>query len=225
LTRRHGLDASRVTLDEVTATPGWYPDPRGTGTLRYFDGESWTEHVALPPPTVVPGWKGARLGRPPLGAGSLANPGRRLAARLLDQLFVLPVLVVLLVVLVVGFAHEIARWTNGPSNQATPIAGIVAFELSVFGIILIFFVFSFLYEALTTVRWGRSPGKAIMKIRPVRLDDTALSVGRAFGRAGAFHVAGFVQLLQILDALWCLWDEDAQCLHDKVCDTLVVSDD
>ncbi len=220
-----GPAASRATLDEVTATPGWYPDPSGTGAVRYFDGTGWTEHVALPPPVVAPLWKGARLGRPPLGPGSIASPGRRLAARLLDQLIVLPVLIVLLVVLLAGFAHEIAGWTNDPSNQAAPVVGIVAFELSIFAILLIYLVCSFLYEALTTVRWGRSPGKAIMSIRPIRADGSSLSAGRAFGRAGAFHVAAFIQLLQILDALWCIWDEDAQCLHDKVCDTLVVSDD
>ena len=26
--------------------PGWYPDPRMTGTQRYWDGERWTDHVA-----------------------------------------------------------------------------------------------------------------------------------------------------------------------------------
>lgn len=31
--------------------PGWYPDPTIPGTLRYFDGASWTEHVQPSPPT------------------------------------------------------------------------------------------------------------------------------------------------------------------------------
>lgn len=209
----------------MTATPGWYPDPRGTGVLRYFDGASWTEHVALPPPVAAPRWKGARLGRPPLGPGSLANPGRRFAARLLDGLILLPLWIVLFVFVLIWFIHEVSRWTVGPSNQTAPILSIVGFELSVLGIFFLLGVCSFLFEALTTVRWGRSPGKAIMSIRPVRLDGSTLSIGRAFGRAGAFYVAGFVSMLQLLDVLWCLWDEDAQCLHDKVCDTLVVSDD
>jgi uncharacterized RDD family membrane protein YckC len=64
-----------------------------------------------------------------------------------------------------------------------------------------------------------------MKVRPVRLDGNALSTGRAFGRAGAYYGAAIIQVLQLLDVLWCLWDDEAQCIHDKVCDTLVVSDD
>jgi uncharacterized RDD family membrane protein YckC len=101
-------------------------------------------------------------------------------------------------------------------------------EFSVLGIVLVIGVCTLLYEAVTTVRFGRSPGKAIMKIRPVCLDGSALSAGRSFARAGAYYAAGFVSVLQLLNVLWCLWclwDEDAQCLHDKVCETLVVSDD
>lgn len=29
--------------------PGWYPDPSGTNTQRYFDGQRWTEHLAPSP--------------------------------------------------------------------------------------------------------------------------------------------------------------------------------
>jgi hypothetical protein len=31
---------------------GWYPDPSGSGGLRYFDGYRWTDHVSAP--LVVP---------------------------------------------------------------------------------------------------------------------------------------------------------------------------
>lgn len=29
-----------------TAAPGWYPDPKMPGTVRFWDGAKWSEHVA-----------------------------------------------------------------------------------------------------------------------------------------------------------------------------------
>ena len=38
---------------------GWYPDPHVAGTMRYWDGEAWSEHVATgydhPAPSVAVG--------------------------------------------------------------------------------------------------------------------------------------------------------------------------
>ncbi len=38
------------TPDEQNSTPlpppGWYPDPAMAGTRRYWDGVTWTDHVA-----------------------------------------------------------------------------------------------------------------------------------------------------------------------------------
>ncbi|MFC6878227.1 DUF2510 domain-containing protein [Actinomadura yumaensis] len=30
--------------------PGWYPDPYGTGSLRWWDGRTWTDHLNPEPP-------------------------------------------------------------------------------------------------------------------------------------------------------------------------------
>jgi hypothetical protein len=30
----------------LTARPGWYADPHGSATYRYWDGATWTEHTA-----------------------------------------------------------------------------------------------------------------------------------------------------------------------------------
>ena len=31
---------------DTSAAPDWYPDPERPGALRYWDGESWTDHRA-----------------------------------------------------------------------------------------------------------------------------------------------------------------------------------
>lgn len=107
----HG--ATLVSNSATSPGPGWYPDPGGSGWMRYFDGSAWTSHIAPPvpwfpygnPAWAKPPWKGAQLGRPQSGPGALANPGRRLAARLLDAVFMLPVLGTFLAVGISRYRH------------------------------------------------------------------------------------------------------------------------
>jgi hypothetical protein len=63
--RRAGDVERRVKVDPVpadalrmthqTGVPaGWYPDPAAAGSTRWWDGQAWTQHVALAPPTAMP---------------------------------------------------------------------------------------------------------------------------------------------------------------------------
>lgn len=50
--------------ETLTAVPfGWYPDPAGTGLLRWWDGSSWTTRLERPRPEVQPafGYTTSRL--------------------------------------------------------------------------------------------------------------------------------------------------------------------
>ena len=33
-------------MNESGAIANWYPDPTGRNELRYWDGQTWTDHVA-----------------------------------------------------------------------------------------------------------------------------------------------------------------------------------
>ena len=42
----------------------WYPDPNSPGTLRYWDGQAWTEHTAPDPNAAPPDGAPAVAGSP-----------------------------------------------------------------------------------------------------------------------------------------------------------------
>lgn len=45
--------------------PGWYPDPYGTGSLRWWDGQNWTERLNPEPARPPRPWRPARPKRRP----------------------------------------------------------------------------------------------------------------------------------------------------------------
>ncbi len=239
-------DLDRLTQDLIapptstqeaapSAPAAWYRDPELPGTQRYFDGARWTEHRAPLPVApygtqgwwAKPPWKGAALGRPAQGPGALADPARRLGARLLDGLVFLPVdaaMVALAVVLVAPHAGPIFPKVPAGSSAPMPTPGFVWIELAVFAAFAVAAMLMVAYETIATARYGRTLGKAWLHIRPIRTDGTKLGWGRSFGRVAIYWLASVFGWVGFLDPLWCLWDENRQCLHDKVACTIVVND-
>ena len=181
-------------------------------------------------PWGVPPWKGAHLGRPPAGPGALAEPGRRLGARALDLLLMVPVFAVLLAVALAIFASRFGPiFPDFPDvgndvPAPTPTPGIVWVYLTVAVCAFLTGVVLLAYETVAVAKYERTFGMAWLRVRPLRVDGSAISWGRAFVRALIFWLAGFVGWIGLLDPLWCLWDGERQCLHDKVADTIVVND-
>jgi uncharacterized RDD family membrane protein YckC len=224
---------------------GWYPDPVVPGAQRYFDGAAWTAHFVPPPPPPAPAgfpgayaspwgapprqWKGAAYGLPEHGPGSLATPGRRLGARLLDALLLVPIAIALMV----AFAHVVGPHTTllplkhtatATATAKAFVSGVMRWELVVVGALLATGVVMVVYETVLTAKWGRTLGKRWVGIRPLRTDGTVLGWGRSFGRIALYWLSGFLSWIGLLDPLWCLWDANRQCLHDKAVDTVVVHD-
>ncbi len=211
----------------------WYPDPSGGGGMRYWDGTAWTPHTAPPPPPMQQmwglAWKGAQLGRPQSGPGALTDPGRRLCARLLDGLVLLPVYAIVLTVTLLIAAPHFGPifptvYDNGTTTTSTATPGFLWLYLTVFACFLGTGIFMIAYETIATARYGRTLGKAWMHIRPLRRDGSPISAGRAFGRISMYWLFSFLSWVGLLDPLFCTWDDKRQCLHDKIADTIVVND-
>ena len=191
-----------------------YPPPPGAPV----GGWAW------PPPS----WKGSQLGLPPSGPGSLANPWRRLGARLLDGLVLLPVYAVITGVAIALVAPHVGpifpRSNPNDPNGSTPFPGFFWIELTFFAASMAGGAVAVAYETIATARYGRSLGKAWLHIRPIRTDRTPLDWGRSFGRTALYYGASMLSWIGLLDYLWCLWDGNSQCVHDKAVGTVVIND-
>lgn len=60
--------------DGPVTAPGWHPDPQVPGQLRWWDGTTWTSHVATPSATAATAQPGSPLG-PPNPSGAVGVPG------------------------------------------------------------------------------------------------------------------------------------------------------
>jgi uncharacterized RDD family membrane protein YckC len=70
---------------------------------------------------------------------------------------------------------------------------------------------------------GQNPGKAVVGIRVIRTNGEAVRTGGMFVRGLVGFLFGAVPFpFSLLDDLWLLWDRDAQTLHDKIVNTVVV---
>jgi uncharacterized RDD family membrane protein YckC len=134
------------------------------------------------------------------------------------------VIVVFAVVLVAPHVGPLFPKLNPRSDGSQPTPGFIWIYLTVFGSFLATGVVAVLYEAVATTRYGRTLGKRWLHIRPVRTNGTALGWGRSFGRSGVYWASGLFSWIGLLDPLWCLWDVNRQCLHDKAADTIVIND-
>ncbi|MEZ0068415.1 putative RDD family membrane protein YckC [Streptacidiphilus sp. MAP12-20] len=149
----------------------------------------------------APGPTDTALGMPPLAA-----LGKRLLARIIDYLILLIVAVPLSIIAAVANSHD----RQGLSVMAQVVSLFAAF----------------LYEGLMLTRaGGQTVGKKVMKIRVANLaDGSAPTEKSGWTRAAVWDLPAILCCgWQIVDALWCTWDQPyRQCLHDKAAKTVVV---
>ncbi|MEX2392882.1 MAG: RDD family protein, partial [Actinomycetota bacterium] len=109
--------------------------------------------------TVTPRWPGMAYNLPPSGAGSLADPGARLVARIIDALVVAVGFVVLLIVMAIVGAGLASAGASGAGGGFF-ISGLLGLVVVAFG-----------YEIVFIATRGQTPGKMAMSVKVVRTVD------------------------------------------------------
>lgn len=178
--------------------------------------------------------------RPAVPRGqTLATPGARLLARLVDIGMVLGLNVVVNGWFVYQYWTEIspflaAAWRQASSGQPVadlPAVGDQAGNLQLV-ILLLATALWFAYEVPAVANTGQTPGKRLLRIKVVRLEsDQRLGFGRSLRRWNVMGVPtllwwcfGVGFLLQMVDALYAVIDRPLQqALHDKSAHTVVVA--
>lgn len=69
---------------------------------------------------------------------------------------------------------------------------------------------------------GQNPGKAVVGLRVIQTNGEAMTTGSMFVRGLVGWVIGFIPFGNIVDGVWLFFDLDAQTLHDKAVNTVVV---
>lgn len=190
-----------VWQDPQYLPQAYYPtyDPDGPHDRYHYAEPPWG------PPDAPPGYF------------AVAHLGKRLLARVIDVLIVVPS----------GMAPFVAvAWSLEPGTTAES-------SIAVFALLTVFGGY-FLYDGVQNALWSRTLGKRLMRLRVASADapHLPLSRGSAFGRA-ALYPMGFtflgmlpmVGLIATLDSFSPLWDRPRrQAWHDRMAKTVVLND-
>lgn len=231
------------------APAGWYPDPTpatAAPSLRYWDGQAWTAHVA---PGTQPATHAAyalQQGPTTPDGVPLAGWGIRLAAYLIDLVPIWLVSTVLSIPAQLAMQDDIDRLTEQLAETGDMAAfwdGWLAttresmtWQWPLTLVVVAYFVLMLRFR-------GATLGKLAVGLRVRRRDEPGrLPWSTVLIRVAAFNGVGFLPVLALYtgswllivltlvaltgyvlaDALWPLWDPKRQALHDKVARTNVV---
>lgn len=160
-------------------------------------------------------YKGQQLGLPPMGPNSLANPWMRLLARIIDGLILLIPNLVIFGALTDGSGYR------GMGGNAFAGGDVLAATLATL-------VLGAAYEIYFITTKGATIGKSVLGMRVAMIaNGEKPDMQTAVTRWGVMSVPQLVPvagpLFGLVNYLWCLWDENRQCLHDKPAKTVVVT--
>lgn len=232
---------------------GWYPDPNASAgqppTLRYWDGGTWTEHVAPMPvaapyasvPDGVPG--------PTTPDGEpLAGWGWRALAYLIDAVLVGVVSTVVTLPAQFSMQARMNELTAELADGSTVdfdafwagwfdiMRDLMVWQIPVMVLVMAYFAVMLRGRGATVgklvvglrVRLRERPGQlpwsaVLLRVLAVQGVGALPWVAFVFGGWGLVLVLGAAAFVYaILDPLWPLWDDRRQAIHDKIAGTNVV---
>ena len=145
----------------------------------------------------------------PRGTLIYATVGRRFAAVLLDGI-VLVLVIILPVVVLMSVMIALSAKNNNGTMPAWFMAPMLILEYGLPAAYEIFFI----------GKYGATPGKMLLKVKVVGPDGQKISYGRATGR----YFAKMLSYLTLyIGFLMAFWDDEKRTLHDRICQTRVVS--
>ena len=189
--------------------PGWYyaqGDP--PNTQRYWDGTQWQGGPQPLNPGQVPG----TVGYPRSAQDSLASPGQRILARLIDA--VIWILVSIVLAVTIG---------GGASTYGTEFSGRSWFAGAV-GTLLIA-----AYEVYMVANKGGTVGKLALGLKVVKEDGSDVDLNTAIMRIVTYVIGivpvlgGIISGLVGLASIVMLFTDDRhQTVWDKIAKTIVI---
>ena len=149
----------------------------------------------------------------------------RLVASLIDDIFLYIVnSIVMSVILFAYYGSQLdLNWLTDFQNSLTvDNSQVWSFLGIIFLAYLVGLAVTIAYYTITIGKWGRTLGKAALKIKVVKHDGSRVSYWRALGRSLAYYLNGFTLYIGFLIIAFT---KEKRGLHDYIADTIVIKTD
>lgn len=199
---------------------GWYDDPAGSGSERFWDGAGWSQATRpRPEPELTP--ESSLSSEAPK---RIAPWTWRALAFFLDRLLLMFVLSPIRQVVLGDALERYNEWLRSTLvGYLRPLSPEIYEPLLLSAGLML--VAGILYRFISVPILGGTLGQKLCLMQVIREGDQSLarlSWGRSLARAMTAELYFVMPIVQVLNALWPLGNLRRQALHDFTVGTLVV---